>query len=263
MDWPGITTTRRIIARSGNLTASKDGKMNSRKILLGFACLAACVSLAGCNLPANRADATKTAQANEAQSVLQTAMANASAAMTQAAASGKPTLAPVAATTAAPVVIPTLGATQKPIPSDPGTDNAALAGETVPDGTKYTPGATFTKTWRMMNTGTSTWTNSYKLIFVDGDQMEATKEFYIPVPVEPGKIIDMSVQMKAPDTEGTYKGYWKIKNPNEKTFGPGGTGSFWVQIVVAVPTPTATAIPLTATATSEPTTTAETPTASS
>ncbi len=263
MDWPGNTTTRRIIARSENLTASKDGKMNSRNILLGFACLAACVFLAGCNLPANSADATKTAQANEAQSVLQTAMANASAAMTQAAVSTtKPTTAPVV-NTPVPVVIPTLGPTQKPIPSDPGTDNAALAGETIPDGTKFVPGATFTKTWRMMNTGTSTWTNSYKLVFVDGDQMEAAKEFYIPVPVEPGKIIDMSVQMKAPDTEGTYKGYWKIKNPNEKTFGPGGTGSFWVQIVVAVPTPTATAIPPTATATSEPTATAETPAASS
>ncbi len=238
--------------------------MNRRKTLLGIACLAACMSLAGCNLPANRADATKTAQANEAQSVLQTAMANASAAMTQAAAStGQPTLPPVVATTAAPVVIPTLGPSKTPGQVNPGSDSAALAGETIPDGTKFAPGATFTKTWRMMNSGTSTWTNSYKLVFVDGDQLGATTEFYIPVPVEPGKIIDMSVAMTAPATEGTFKGYWKIKNPNGTTFGPGGTGSFWVQIVVVSPTATATATSTTApTATTEPTATVETPASS-
>jgi hypothetical protein len=58
--------------------------------------------------------------------------------------------------------------------------------------------------------------------------------------------------MKAPDAVGTYKGYWKVKNPNGSTFGPGNTG-FWVKIDVVAATatatvpPTATTVPPTAT----------------
>ncbi len=36
---------------------------------------------------------------------------------------------------------------------------------TVPDGAAFTPGASFTKTWRFMNAGTCTWTTSYKLVY--------------------------------------------------------------------------------------------------
>lgn len=35
---------------------------------------------------------------------------------------------------------------------------------TVPDGTKYEPGETFEKTWRLKNIGTCTWTISYSLV---------------------------------------------------------------------------------------------------
>jgi hypothetical protein len=216
-------------------------------------CLATCLLFTGCNFPANQADATKTAQADQAQNVLKTAQANVFTILTQTAAAKSgvilPTSAPVVGKTQAPVVIPTIGATQKPAPGNTGNDAATLAGETVPDGTKFISGTSFTKVWRLMNTGSTTWSDSYKLVFFEGDQMGATKEFRIPVPVEPGKIIDMSVPMKAPDVVGSYKGFWKILNPEGKTFGPGGTGSFWVKIEVVAPTATPTTAP-TATPTS-------------
>ena len=39
---------------------------------------------------------------------------------------------------------------------------------TVPDGTVYQSGEAFVKTWRLQNTGDTTWTTDYKVIFVDG-----------------------------------------------------------------------------------------------
>ena len=64
---------------------------------------------------------------------------------------------PPAATTAA-----TSAATATPVPdvSGPGgcTLNASyVADVTVPDNTKYAPGKTFTKVWRLRNSGTCTW----------------------------------------------------------------------------------------------------------
>ncbi len=189
--------------------------MNLKKSTSVILCIAACLALTACNFPGMQPQATKTTQADEVQSVLQTAMANAMLGMTQTAAAGKPTTPGIKPTnTPAPVTIPTMGPTQKPAPINTGSDAATLAGETIPDDTKFLPGTTFTKTWRLMNSGSSTWTNDYKLVYAEGDQMGANTEYRIPIPVEPGKIIDMSIQMKAPDTAGNYKGYWKIKNPN-------------------------------------------------
>jgi hypothetical protein len=218
-----------------------------------FFFMAACLTLSACNFPGFQG----TIPTNEAQSVLQTSMANAMLGMTQTASVGKPTTAAIkTVSTPVPVTIPTTIATQKPLQNNTGTDDATLAAETIPDDTKYLPGATFTKTWRLMNSGSSTWSNDYKLVFASGDQMGANTEYRIPVPVEPGKIIDMSVQMKAPDTAGNYKGYWKIKNPDGTIFGPGGTGSFWVKIIVNAPTATLTTVP-----TGIPTSTSVPPTA--
>jgi hypothetical protein len=167
----------------------------------------------------------------------------------------KPTTAPIVVKpTSAPAVIPTIAVPQNQ-PTEKvssGSDAAQLAAETIPDDTKFLPGTSFTKTWRLMNTGSSTWGTDYKFVFSQGDQMGAAAEYRINVPVEPGKIYDMSVPMKAPDAVGTYKGYWKVKNPNGSTFGPGNTG-FWVKIDVVAATatatvpPTATTVPPTAT----------------
>src|SRR5512135_3467629 len=43
-----------------------------------------------------------------------------------------------------------------------------IADVTVPDGTRFSPGAAFTKTWRLKNVGTCTWSTSYTLVFSSG-----------------------------------------------------------------------------------------------
>jgi len=111
---------------------------------------------------------------------------------------------------------------------------------TVPDGTKYEPGATFKKTWRLKNIGTCTWTTSYSLVFDTGEQMGAPASIKFPAEVKPGETIDINVDMTAPDRAGHYIGYWKFKNAAGVLFGIGYNAgkSWWVEINVAGSTTT-------------------------
>lgn len=105
---------------------------------------------------------------------------------------------------------------------------------TVPDGSTFTPGAAFTKTWRLKNIGTCTWTTAYKVVFAGGDQMGATTSVKMPVSVAPGAMVDVSVPLTAPSTGGHFKSLWKISNAANAQFGIGASASdpFWVDINV-------------------------------
>jgi len=112
---------------------------------------------------------------------------------------------------------------------------------TIPDGTDFNPGVAFTKTWRLKNLGACTWTSGYQLIFDHGDQMggPSTKQLTSGT-VPPGANVDVSVNLVAPNTPGSYQGYWKIRNPQGYIFGLSGNNPFYVKIDVVPPTPTPT-----------------------
>jgi hypothetical protein len=102
-----------------------------------------------------------------------------------------------------------------------------------PDDTEVIVGTNFTKTWRITNIGSCTWTSGYKIIYVSGDQMGAPAETTLTGgTVPPGATVDISVQLKAPATEGTYRGYFRIKSSDNLVFGigPSGNDAFWVEI---------------------------------
>lgn len=104
---------------------------------------------------------------------------------------------------------------------------------TYPDGAEVFTGASFTKTWRLKNVGTCTWTSGYKLIFDSGDRMSAPDSVTLTGgTVPPGATVDVSVDLKAPGEEGTYQGYFRIRNPSGVVFGigPAASGAFWVKI---------------------------------
>ena len=105
---------------------------------------------------------------------------------------------------------------------------------TVPDGTSFAPGFAFSKTWRLKNVGTCTWTN-YSLIFDSGEKMGGPDSAVMPASVAPGQTVDITISLTSPATAGTYRGYWKLKNASGVPFGIGsaGTKSFWVEIKVA------------------------------
>lgn len=83
----------------------------------------------------------------------------------------------------------------------------------VLDGTKFRARESFTKTWRLKNIGTCSWTHDYVLAFMTGEAMTSTHEYPLMTEVFPGEIVNLSVEMTAPKLSGKHAGYWGIKNP--------------------------------------------------
>ncbi len=66
--------------------------------------------------------------------------------------------------------------TAEPNPPDCTNLFAFLGDLTVPDGTMFSQGEKFTKTWRFQNAGTCTWNTSYKIVNHSGDIMSAANQ---------------------------------------------------------------------------------------
>lgn len=129
-------------------------------------------------------------------------------------------------------------ATPIPIPCDRGQ---FVKDVSVPDNTEIAAGSTFVKTWRLKNNGSCTWTSGYTVYFYNGDAMSGPASASITNgTVPPGSTIDISVTLIAPNTPGTYKGNWRLRNAGGTSFGIGDNAdqSFWVQIKSVQPTPT-------------------------
>lgn len=104
-----------------------------------------------------------------------------------------------------------------------------------PDNSTLSPGEEFTKTWRLRNSGTCTWNSNYAIVFDRGDSLGAPASSTLTTTtVAPGETVDVSVVLKAPESSGTYQGYWKLRNQAGQKFGLGEDGDkdFWVKIKV-------------------------------
>lgn len=142
---------------------------------------------------------------------------------------------------------PRITRTVPPPPPANCTDRAQFIKDfTIPDGTVLAPNAPFTKTWRIKNIGTCTWTTAYQLVFDKGDKLGGLDSVSFdtaasPKTVAPGQTVDVSVNLTASNTVGTYTGYWKFKNDKAVAFGVVRFGNiyqavsqtpFWVKIKV-------------------------------
>ncbi len=108
---------------------------------------------------------------------------------------------------------------------------------TIADGTSFSPGAEFTKIWRLRNIGTCTWNSSYSLEYVSGERMRVSKSSPITGDVRPGEIVDIAVDLLAPSNQGRHRGYWMLSNADGEIFGIGKEADkpFWVEIQVTSP----------------------------
>ena len=125
-----------------------------------------------------------------------------------------PTLPPPAPTNTA-ITLPTIApATIPPAVSATSVCDQAqfIKDVTIPDGTNMLPSQTFTKTWRLRNSGACTW-SGYTLVFDSGESMNGTSPITIGT-VNPGQEVDLSVTLTAPAANGTYRSYWRIRNPS-------------------------------------------------
>ena len=115
-----------------------------------------------------------------------------------------------------------------------------IADINIPDGTVMAPGTNFTKTWRLKNIGTCTWTTSYQLVFFSGEQMGSASSANFTQNVLVGQTVDVSINLTAPNAPGSYRGYWMFKNASGALFGigPQANRPWWVDIRVSGSTDT-------------------------
>jgi ABC-type amino acid transport substrate-binding protein/heat shock protein HslJ len=84
------------------------------------------------------------------------------------------------------------------------------------------PGQSFTKVWRVRNTGTCTWNSSYQLVYATGNSPAAImggQPAAVQGQVAPGGTYDAQVNLIAPQQPGTYIGYWQMENGRGQAFG--------------------------------------------
>lgn len=197
------------------------------------------LGLSACNLPAStlpteeKGETAPTMTSEAIQILLMTQMAGTLAPPT-ATVPPPPTATPQVSNT--PEVSPSPSPTLPTPRSDLCTDKAEFVKDvSVPDGSLFSPGATFTKTWRLRNAGTCAWTPQYALVFVSGEAMGAPVEIPLTGYVDPGNAIDLSVNLTAPAQNGQYQAEWMIRSADGSRFGIGKEGNkpFWVKISVS------------------------------
>lgn len=113
---------------------------------------------------------------------------------------------------------PPAGTPQPPNP----VDNATFVRDvTYPDGSAVSPGQSFLKTWRVRNTGSTTWGSGYNLDYSGGAQLGATAPVDVPA-ASPGQEVDLSVDLHIPTdaAAGSHSGRWQLRNPQGTCFGP-------------------------------------------
>ena len=125
-------------------------------------------------------------------------------------------------------------------------DRAAfIADITIQDNTVIPAGTKFTKTWRLKNVGTCTWTTQYLLQIYGKSSGTEADWIALHQNVEPQHTIDLSIELPAPLVEGVARWEAVLKNEFGDSFGLGSGPytdmfgkPFWVQIIVeTAPTP--------------------------
>lgn len=125
-----------------------------------------------------------------------------------------PTVSLTRVLTIAPTNTPTVSLTPTPCISD----SKFVADITIPDGTTFKPGTSFSKTWRVQNTGTCTWDLGYDLIYTSGTNLAEVSKISVPS-IAPGATADLTVPMTAPSDYRSYRSYWQLHDGNDQPFG--------------------------------------------
>jgi hypothetical protein len=108
---------------------------------------------------------------------------------------------------------------------------------TIPDNTQVTPGQSFTKTWRVLNSGSCAWEAGFTFNIVGGEAIGGTA-VTLNQRVESGRQYEFSVPMVVPNNaSGELKGTWRLSDANGNFFGDG------VYVLVKVSGSAATSYP--------------------
>jgi Ig-like domain from next to BRCA1 gene len=101
-------------------------------------------------------------------------------------------------------------------------NNIYIADVTYPDNSEIKPGINFEKIWRVQNTGTCTWDEGYKLVFIAGDRALDPTNFEFKRAedfVAGGETADIGVDLTSPLQEATYTATWRMQSDTGVFFG--------------------------------------------
>jgi hypothetical protein len=117
-----------------------------------------------------------------------------------------------------------------------GCNDATFMGEGgVKDGDVLKPEEKFDKSFMVMNTGECEWDEGYSFAFIPEFSTPGFQGYSIVLPknkpedyTKPGHTQTYVLKLTAPETPGTYKAYWKLKDDVGNLFGP----LVWLEIEV-------------------------------
>ena len=143
----------------------------------------------------------------------------------------KPTSTPIPEDTPTPATEVTIAPTATEIPPENAPDcinEAAFVSDvTIPDNSDINAGQAFTKTWQIRNTGTCIWWSGYTLSHYSENALGAPES--VPLPrTNSGETADISIDLIAPDTAGTYQGNFVINNPDGLIMKVDNDSRLWV-----------------------------------
>ena len=93
-----------------------------------------------------------------------------------------------------------------------------LSDVTIPDNTAMTAGQSFTKTWKVKNSGTCAWDSGFKFAFTTGDAMNGTT-YTLTQAVPANTETSFSINMTAPNKSGAIKSSWRMSTAGGQFFG--------------------------------------------
>ncbi|MBK8984723.1 MAG: C39 family peptidase [Chloroflexi bacterium] len=108
---------------------------------------------------------------------------------------------------------------QPPVADPTGVSNSKFVADvTIPDDTAFKPGETFTKIWRLQNSGTRAWGLGFTIRYVGGIKMAAQESLPLPS-AAPGATVDIAIEMVAPTAPGTHYEDWRLFDDRGEVFG--------------------------------------------
>ncbi len=117
--------------------------------------------------------------------------------------------------------------------STPPLLGAALISETIPAGTSIATGQSFTKSWVIKNTGSTTWGSTARLKWLSGDNLSNHSDVPVVGSVATGDIATFSVAMTGSAAPGSYREDWRLLDGSGEIIPVSGSNTVAVSIVVA------------------------------
>jgi hypothetical protein len=122
--------------------------------------------------------------------------------------------------------------------SAPCTYRATFLGDvTIPDNTLISPGQPFRKTWRLRNDGTCAWGPNATvpaITNINNNSFGAPTVIAMPA-VPPGGVVDLSIDMVAPNTSGLQRSEWMFMVNEGGLRGVGAQGETPLYVQISVP----------------------------